>query len=369
MRYYLIAGEASGDLHGGRLVQAIRSKDASAVLRGWGGEQMQKAGATIVTHYRELAFMGFAEVIKNLPTILRNLRRCKKDILAFAPDVLVLIDYPGFNLTVAPWAKKRGYKIAYYISPQVWAWKEGRVPKMKACIDRLLVILPFEKDYYRQRWNWEVDYVGHPLIEAIESTVTDPPLSIESPLPLIAVLPGSRKQEIEQKLPIMLSVSPFFNDHQWVVAMAPGLSPDFYASWQRQYPQVRFVTAQTYALLRQAKAALVTSGTATLETALLGVPQVVCYKGSALSYEIGKRVVKIKYISLVNLILDQPLVQELIQYHLTTEALVNALRPLLVDSPQRTAILNGYDTLRMMLRQEAPAATQAAGLVVELAKK
>lgn len=369
MKYYLIAGEASGDLHGGRLVQAIRKKDPDAVIHAWGGDQMEQAGANLVKHYRELAFMGFIEVLKNLPTILRNIRFCKKDILVFNPDVLVLIDYPGFNLEIAPWAKKQGYKVAYYISPQVWAWKEGRVKKMKECIDHLMVILPFEKTFFQHRWNWEVEYVGHPLLEAVENSPTNLPLSLPSAKPIIALLPGSRKQEIEKKLPIMLAVSSSFSQFQFVVAKAPGIDNAYYHHWEEAYPQVTFVQAKTYTLLQQAEAALVTSGTATLETALFNVPQVVCYKGAALSYAIGKHVVNVKFISLVNLILDTPLVEELIQHQLTPTNLTKALEKIIKGGTERQKILDGYSTLRKNLRQEETASVKAATAVVALAKK
>ena len=369
MRYYIIAGEASGDLHGGRLVKAIRAMDAAATIQAWGGEQMQQAGANLVKHYSELAFMGFAEVVKNLPAIFRNIQFCKKDILAFNPDVVVLIDYPGFNLRIAPWAKKNGYKVAYYISPQVWAWKEGRVKKMKTCIDHLMAILPFEKEYFFNRWNWKIEYVGHPLLEAIDQTQLHPPTPIPTIRPIVALLPGSRKQEIRKKLPLMLAVSEHFTDYQFVVAKAPGLHEEFYSNWQEQYPNVLFVTGKTYDLLRQSQAALVTSGTATLETALLQIPQVVCYKGSSLSYEIGKRLIKINYISLVNLILNQPLVEELIQYKLTTPALIASLEKILTPSVARQTILEGYTRLRGLLQQEEPASKKAATSIIALAKK
>jgi lipid-A-disaccharide synthase len=369
MKYYLIAGEASGDLHGGRLVQAIREKDPSAVIHAWGGEQMEQAGATVIKHYRDLAFMGFIEVVKNLPTILRNIRFCKKDILAFNPDVLVLIDYPGFNLTIAPWAKKQGYKVAYYISPQVWAWKEGRVKKMKECIDHLMVILPFEKPFFQHRWNWEVEYVGHPLLEAVENIPTHAPLTFPSAKPIIALLPGSRKQEIEKKLPIMLAVSSTFSQFQFVVAKAPGIDNTYYQQWEVAFPKVAFVQAKTYTLLQQAEAALVTSGTATLEAALFNVPQVVCYKGAALSYAIGKYVVNVKFISLVNLILDTPLVEELIQHQLTPANLTKALERISKGGTERQKILEGYAILRKNLKQEEPASIKVATAVIALAKK
>lgn len=327
---------------------------------------MQAAGATLVKHYRELAFMGFAEVVKNLPTILRNLRFCKEDILHYRPDVVVLIDYPGFNLRIARWAHEQGLKVVYYISPQVWAWKENRVKQMKQCIDRLLVILPFEKKYYKDRWNWEVDYVGHPLPEAIAAARQE-----ETPLlfndadkrPLIALLPGSRKQEILKKLPVMLEVSKSFPAYRFVVAKAPGLPEEFYDALLAGYPGVSGVSGKTYALLQQATAALVTSGTATLETALLGVPQVVCYKGNPISYQIAKRLVRIKYISLVNLILDREAVEELIQNKLTTAELITALRKILPGNENRMQVLAHYQELDQLLHTGTSASEKAAQLI------
>src|SRR5690349_7793154 len=293
MKYYILAGEASGDLHGSNLIKELKKLDTTASIRCWGGDKMQEAGGELVKHYRDLAFMGFTEVLMNLRTIFRNLTFCKEDIQQYKPDVLVLIDYPGFNLRIAKWAKQLGLKVIYYISPQVWAWKENRVKMMKECIDKMLVILPFEKDYYKNKWNWEVEYVGHPLVEVVQLAVGSRPSAIESSSKsVIALLPGSRKQEIKKKLPIMLQVSRFFPDHQFIVAKAPGTDDHFYAELLKDSPQVSSVRDKTYELLMQSKAALVTSGTATLETALFGVPEVVCYKGSFLSYQIGKRVVK-----------------------------------------------------------------------------
>ncbi|HPH37642.1 MAG TPA: lipid-A-disaccharide synthase, partial [Sediminibacterium sp.] len=262
MKYYVIAGEASGDLHGSNLIKQLQLKDTAAQIQCWGGDLMKGAGAHLVKHYRELAFMGFSEVIKNLPTILGNLSFCKKDIAAFQPDVLILIDYPGFNLRIAEWAKKKGFKVVYYIAPQVWAWKANRVKKMKQCIDLMLCILPFEKSYFKDQWNWEVDYVGHPLIEVIEQFKETHPSVIK---PIVALLPGSRKQEIAKKLPIMLSVAPHFPQFEFVVAKAPGQEDYFYEPFMLGQPNVRVVKDSTYALLMQSSAALVTSGTATLE--------------------------------------------------------------------------------------------------------
>src|SRR5579871_6480153 len=332
MRYYIIAGEASGDLHGSNLIKEIKKLDADATIRCWGGDMMQQAGAELVKHYRDLAFMGFIEVVKNLPTIFQNLKFCKEDILQFKPDALILIDYPGFNLRIAKWAKQNGLKIIYYISPQVWAWKENRVKMIRECVDKMLVILPFEKDFYK-KWNYEVEYVGHPLVEVIDNYHASQPIAAGKPI--IALLPGSRKQEILKKLPIMLEVSRSFPDHQFIVAKAPGQDDDFYELLLQPYPAVSAVTGQTYALLSQAVAACVTSGTATLETALFGVPEVVCYKGNALSYHIARRLVKVKYISLVNLIMDKEVVKELIQDDLTVENLRRELDGLLNDPDRR----------------------------------
>ncbi len=373
MKYYIISGEASGDLHGSNLIKELQLLDSRSFFRCWGGDLMEEAGATLVKHYRDLAFMGFAEVIKNLPTILYNIKFCKQDILAYQPDVLILIDYPGFNLRIAEWAKKNGLRVVYYISPQVWAWKENRVKKMKQCIDQMLCILPFEKDYYKNKWNWDVAYVGHPLVEVIEKKKSDVrtlALKIsakpQTPNPkLIALLPGSRKQEIAKKLPIMLEVAKSFPGYQFVVAQAPGLDNDFYTPFLAPYQNVSSVTNQTYDLLSVAKAALVTSGTATLETALFGVPEIVCYKGSNISYQIARRLIKIKYISLVNLIMDKWVVKELIQDDLTTANLVQELQELLTNEERKETLHEEYTKLKQLLSQGGRASAQAAKTIYE----
>jgi lipid-A-disaccharide synthase len=365
MKYYIIAGEASGDLHGSNLILALKRQDAAADIRCWGGDKMQEAGATLIKHYRDLAFMGFAEVVLHLRTILRNLRFCKEDILSFQPDVLILIDYPGFNLRVAKWAKAQKIKVIYYISPQVWAWKENRVPDMKKSIDRLITILPFEKKYFKERWNWEVDYAGHPLMEEINNFLLSP---LEAPLsekPVIALLPGSRKQEIRKKLPVMLEVSRRFPDYQFIVARAPGLESSFYDSFLEGYPNVSAFSGKTYLILRQATAAMVTSGTATLETALLGIPQVVCYKGNEISYQIAKRLVKIRYISLVNLILNQEAVKELIQNEFNAQNVGDELSMILPGGTKREKIIQDYAVLKTSLQSEATASSTAAKMIVE----
>lgn len=371
MRYYIIAGEASGDLHGSNLIKELKKADTAATIRCWGGDRMQQAGAELVKHYRDLAFMGFVEVLANLRTILKNLAFCKEDILQFKPDALILIDYPGFNLRIAEWAKQAGIKVIYYISPQVWAWKENRVKKMKQCIDKMLVILPFEKDYYKNKWHWDVEYVGHPLVEVVEDQQKKLPAedassltSHHSQLPIIALLPGSRKQEILKKLPIMLEVSKSFPAYQFVVAKAPGQEDSFYESIVHGYPNVSAVSDQTYALLMKSTAALVTSGTATLETALFAVPEVVCYKGSNISYQIAKRLVKVKYISLVNLIMDKLVVKELIQQELTPTNLQRELNELLTNEKRKEQLKLDYAALRKLLGEGGHASAKAAKSIV-----
>ncbi len=378
MKYYIIAGEASGDLHGSNLIKQIKLKDTAADIQCWGGDLMQAAGAKLVKHYRELAFMGFAEVVKNLPTIFKNLSFCKQDILAFKPDVLVLIDYPGFNLRIAKWAKENNIKVAYYISPQVWAWKANRVRQMKLCIDKMLCIIPFEKEYYKTQWNWNIEYVGHPLVEVVQKfkvqslkfKVDENATNLEPETlnlkPCVAVLPGSRKQEITKKLPIMLEVAKSFPNYQFVVAKAPGLDDSFYEPFLQPYPNVSTVSNQTYQLLSNSVAAIVTSGTATLETALFGVPEVVCYKTSNISYAIGKKLVKIKFISLVNLIMDKLIVKELIQDELTTKNLVTELNDLLNNEARKKQLQNDYSLLWNKLAAGGNASETAARIICEM---
>lgn len=343
MRYYLIAGEASGDLHGSNLVKAIHRQDAAADIRCWGGDRMQQAGAALVKHYRELAFMGFVEVVANLRTILRNIDQCKKDILAYKPDVLVLIDYPGFNMRIAEWAKKQGIKTVYYISPQVWAWKENRVKKIKRDVDKMIVILPFEVDFYK-KWDLTVTYVGHPLVEVIRNEQENVPVIPITDKPVIALLPGSRAQEIKVKLPLMLSVVKYFPDHQFVVAQASAQPDSLYKDIIGDAPVI-LAKDQTYNILRQAKAGLITSGTATLETALFGVPQVVCYKGNPVSFWLATKLVNVKYISLVNLIMDKEVVKELIQDDLNEANIKDALTRLLQDEAYKKELKLDYDAL------------------------
>ncbi len=364
MKYYIIAGEASGDLHGSNLIREIWKADPAASIRCWGGDKMQEQGGELVKHYRELAFMGFSEVLMNLRTIFRNLAFCRNDIQSWQPDVLILIDYPGFNLRIAKWAKKNGFRVIYYIAPQVWAWKENRVKSMKQSIDLMLVILPFEKDYFKNKWNWEVEYVGHPLVEETESVLARTPGPSLASKPIVALLPGSRKQEISKKLPVMLELSRSFPDYQFIVAKAPGADETFYKTLLGEYPDVFYVQGQTYELLLQSKAALVTSGTATLETALLSVPEVVCYKGSPVSYQIAKRVIKVKYISLVNLIMDKPVVKELIQDEFTVSNLKTELKELLENGKRILQIREDYKQLKNLLKKGGDASATAAASII-----
>ena len=372
MKYYIIAGEASGDLHGSNLIKELHKLDNNASIRCWGGDKMEAAGATLVKHYRYLAFMGFIEVVKNLPTIFRNLAACKKDIVIYKPDVLILVDYPGFNLRIAEWARQQGLKIIYYISPQVWAWKENRVKKIKRDVDKMLVILPFEKEFYK-KWNFEVDYVGHPLVEVIEEFKAQSlKLKVqrsEDMLPIISLLPGSRKQEILIKLPIMLEVAKQFPGYKFVVAKAPGLPAEFYDELLKPYDNVEAVVNQTYELLNNAKAALVTSGTATLETALFAVPEIICYKGSNISYQIAKRLISIKFIGLVNLIMNKEVVKELIQHDLTVNNIVTELNRLLQDKNRQQELQNDYSKLRELLSQGGHASSNAARIIVDFLQK
>jgi lipid-A-disaccharide synthase len=373
MRYYIIAGEASGDLHGGNLIKELKKIDTIATIRCWGGDLMHQAGGELVKHYRDLAFMGFLEVVKNLGTIMKNLRYCKDDIFRFKPDALILIDYPGFNLRIAEWARKQGIRVIYYISPQVWAWKESRVKIIKECVSKMIVILPFEKEFYK-RWNFEVEYVGHPLVEVIDTEknnasevhpAADSPLNEKN---IIAILPGSRKQEVEKKLPLMLEASKHFQDNHFIVAKASSLEDSFYEELMHDFPKVRSVRNKTYSLLMHAKAALVTSGTATLETALFDVPQVVCYKGSTISYQIARRLVKIKYISLVNLILDKPVVKELIQNDLSVENIQRELSRLLHDYAALQAMKQDYHALWSLLSEGGHASAKAAKSIIDFLK-
>lgn len=364
MKYYIIAGEASGDLHGSNLMKALKEEDPNANFRVWGGDLMESAGGELIKHYRDLAFMGFYEVLINIRTILANFKLCEKDILEYQPDVLILIDYPGFNLRIAKWAKKQGIKVFYYISPQIWAWNSKRVHQIKKNIDQMFVILPFEKAFYK-KYEMEVDFVGHPLLDVVHKRHLNPQfrtLHQLSEKPIIALLPGSRKQEISRMLEVMLQVSPEFPDYEFVIAGAPAMPLDFYNNIiESSGVNISIVENKTYDLLQIAEAALVTSGTATLETALFKVPQVVCYKSNPLSYLIGRQVVNVKYISLVNLILDRLLVKELIQSAFNKNSLKAELESLLKKPKE---IMDGYKELEINLGQEG-ASQRAAKLMIK----
>ena len=371
MKYYIIAGEASGDIHGANLMKSLREVDSDAEFRVWGGDRMAGQGGHLVKHYRDLAFMGFAEVLLNLRTILSNMAFCKKDILAFAPDVVILIDYPGFNLRIAEFAHEHDLKVVYYISPQSWAWKKNRVHTIRRVVDKMVVILPFETSFY-QTYGVEVDYVGHPLLDHL---MAQPPASREVFLrkhgfedkPVVALLPGSRKQEVTRMLAEMLKVVPHYHDHQFVVAGVNTLSPEVYRTSDTT-GQVKVVFNDTNNLLHAAEAALVTSGTATLETALMRVPQVVCYKGNYLSYQIARRIVDVKYISLVNLIMDKPVVTELIQNDLNERNLRQQLDLLLFDKEVRSRMMNDYQQLIELLGNHG-ASDRAAEIISRLLQK
>lgn len=374
MKYYIIAGEASGDLHASRLIRAIQKNDPDAVFRAWGGDLMEAEGAVLVKHYRDLAFMGFAEVAANIRTILSNMKYCKQDILSFVPDLVILVDYPGFNIPIAKFVHQHKFKTAYYISPQVWAWKEGRVKTLRKVIDRMLVILPFEKDFYAKH-GYEVSYVGHPLIEIIEgyrilhdNSSLKEKLGISKEKQIVALLPGSRKQEIEKKLPVMLQAAEGHGDITFVIGQAPGISDEFIHEFIGGY-DVRLLKNNTYGLLSIADAAIVTSGTATLETALFDVPEVVCYKGSPISFAIAKRVIKIKFISLVNLIMNKEVVKELIQDEMNAENIKKALSEILQNPERRAEILEHYRLLKEMLRAGGNASENAAKEIMSLLRE
>lgn len=350
MKYYIIAGEASGDLHGSNLVKALKQSDPEALVHCWGGDLMQAEGAFVVKNYRETAFMGLFEVMVHLRTIAQNLKFCKQDILKFSPDVVILIDYPGFNLQIAKFAKANNLKVYYYISPKVWVWKESRVKTIKQFVDKMFVIFPFEKPFYAKH-NYEVDFVGNPLIDAIEerklSMIPREEFLLKNKLnerPIVSLLPGSRKQEITRLLPIMTGIVSRFPGYQFVVACTSAFDSDFYQKYMANN-QCALVFNQTYQLLNYSTAAVVASGTATLETALFNIPQVVCYRMSHATYILGKPFVPVKYFSLVNIIMDKEVVKELLQYHLDRDIVIE-LGKLLYDCDYREKMLDNYTQLR-----------------------
>jgi lipid-A-disaccharide synthase len=371
VKLYCIAGEASGDLHTANLVKAMRATDSSLEFRGWGGDLMQDAGVDVVKHYRDLAFMGFFEVIANLRTILRNMKNCKEDIARFKPDAVILVDYPGFNLRIATWCRENNIPVFYYISPQVWAWKENRVKRIRRDVDELFVILPFEAAFY-QKHGIEAHFVGHPLLDVIKKDPEDVKasrerLNLKDDDRIVALLPGSRKQEISTMLPVMLDVAKRFPKRKFMIAGAPGQDRSFYESIPGT-EACEIVFGSTYDLFRVAEAGLVTSGTATLEAALHGMPQAVCYKGNAISYHIAKRLVKINYISLVNLVMDREVVHELIQDEMNTETLYTELKQLLDAPDYREAQRASYRELREKLGGEG-ASQRAAEMMLNKLKQ
>jgi len=347
MKYYLIAGERSGDLHGANLIKGIKSNDSEASFRGWGGDLMATEGMNLVTHYKDTAFMGFLEVIKNLGTIASLLKKCKNDLLAHRPDVLILIDYPGFNLRIATFAKKHNIRVFYYISPKVWAWNQKRALKIKSVVDRMFVIFPFEIDFYKQ-YDFQVDYVGNPLMDQIEAFQPDPDFLSTHQLQsskIIALLPGSRRQEVVSMLDTMLTQAPLFPDYQFVIAAVRTLPPEVYSNFSH-IPNVKVVYEATYDLLHYSEAALVASGTATLETALFHIPEIVCYRTSAISYYIAKRLIRVRFISLVNLIMDREIVKELIQDDFNPPKLEKELNAILEGGTMRRKMLGDYKLLQ-----------------------
>lgn len=366
MKYYIIAGEASGDLHGSNLMKEIQKKDGDSDFRYWGGDLMKAVGGDMVKHYKDLAFMGFAEVLMNLRTILSNLKKCKEDIQKYKPDTLILIDYPGFNLRIAEWAHKKGIRVVYYISPQIWAWKKNRVYKIRKVVDKMIVILPFEKEFY-QKYNYEVEYVGHPLLDSLENEekLQRDEFLIKNHLdnkPIIALLPGSRKQEVRKMLNKMLQLVDDYSDYQFIIAGVNTLEDQFYQEIIGN-KNTKLIKGQTHSVVRHAEAALVTSGTATLETALIGTPEVVCYQGNRISYEIAKRIVDINYISLVNLIMDREVVKELIQTDLNHQNIKTQLDLILFNDNHRKTMLDDFAELRMKLGNSG-ASEKAAAIVV-----
>lgn len=368
MKYYLVAGEASGDLHGANLIKELKALDNNADFRFFGGDLMEEQGGVLVKHYKNMAFMGFLEVLLNFRIIFKNINHCKKDLMAYQPDVLILIDFPGFNLKIAEYAKKNGIKVFYYISPKVWAWNQKRVLKIKKVVDKMFGILPFEVDFYK-KWGMEIDYVGNPLLDAIKAFTPNPNFLKENNLEnekIIALLPGSRKQELDFLLPDMLSVLSAFPDYKFVIAGAPSFSKENYEQYLSGQ-DIPVIFSQTYDLLNVAHAAIVTSGTATLETALFNVPQIVIYKGGKISIGIARLLVKIRFISLVNLIVDRKIVTELIQEDCNKEKIIQELE-ILLDGIGREKMLENYAELHSRMG-EPGASKKTAQLIVNYLKQ
>lgn len=361
MKFYLIAGERSGDLHGSNLIKQLKQREPGAQFRGFGGDYMREAGMQEVVHYRELAFMGFAEVLANLRTISKKIDQCKKDILQYKPDVIVLIDYAGFNMRIAKFARLKGIRVFWYISPKVWAWNQSRAWTLKANVDRMFVILPFEKEFFK-KFDWNVEYVGNPVLDAIKAHQPDADFITKNTLDrtkkIVALLPGSRQQELKKIIPLMVEVAAKTPDVQFVVAAVKNLKKDLYADLEQLF-NVKFVSDAAYDILTHADAAIVTSGTATLETALFRVPQIVVYKTSAISYWIAKMVITIRFISLVNLVADKLVVKEMIQGDASVQNVSTELSAILKDEAYRTKMLNNYDGIIQILDTGSASANTA----------
>lgn len=374
MRYYIIAGEASGDLHGSNLIKGIREIDSSAQIRCWGGDLMKEAGAELVKHYKDGAIMGFVEVVANLGKLAKNLNDCKNDIINYNPDVVVLIDYPGFNFRIAQFAKERGMRVFYYIAPKVWAWKENRVHKLKKYVDRLFIIFPFEIEYFK-KWGIDAIYRGNPLLDSVDNhssadeTKEDfqKRTGIGTAETTVALLAGSRRSEIKYLLPRMMQVAEKYPNYRFLLACAPSMEREFYEGIVgKKCSNIKLLFGETYSILRHSDAAIINSGTASLEAALIGVPQVVCYGGNEISYQIAKRVVKLKYISLANLIMDKGLFKELIQHDCTPQKISQELDNLLNNSEYRAKMISDYRNVRDVLGGKGASAKVARAMIEEL---
>ena len=376
MRYFIIAGEASGDLHGSNLIKGIREMDKEAQIRCWGGDLMKEAGAELIRHYKEGAIMGFVEVVANLGKLAKNLQDCKNDIVKYNPDAVILIDYPGFNFRIARFAKERGTRVFYYIAPKVWAWKEKRVHKLKKYVDRLFIIFPFEIEYFK-KWGIDAIYRGNPLLDSVDNHSSseeskeafEQRCGIGSAEKTVALLAGSRRSEIKYLLPRMMQVAGRYPEYRFLMACAPSMEREFYEGIiGNKCSNIKLLFGETYSILRHSDAAIISSGTASLEAALIGVPQVVCYGGNEISYQIARSVVKLKYISLANLIMDKGLFKELIQHDCTPQKISAELDNLLGNSAYREKMLADYRDVRNILGGKGASAKVASAMIEELEK-
>ncbi|MEO8474474.1 MAG: lipid-A-disaccharide synthase [Chryseolinea sp.] len=367
MKYYLVAGERSGDLHAGNLVHELRALDPSGEFRGFGGDHMKSEGVVLTVHYVDLAFMGFVEVVTNLNKINKYIRLCRSDIEGFQPDIIILIDYGGFNAQIARFAKRKKFRVDYYIPPKYWAWWEGRARGLKRHVDNLYVILPFEKEFFK-KFNWNAQYVGNPVLDAVKAHDPDPAFLEKFKLtkPFVALLPGSRKQELSRILPLLLEVTKRFSGRHFAIAAVSNLPPSMYEEIGKQ-PNVTLVFEDTYNLLTHASAAIVTSGTATLETALFRVPQIVVYKANAVSYFLGKLLVRVPFISLVNLIAGREVVKEMLQSAANPQSVSQELEKILVNASYRELMLEGYGDIIKQL-DNGSASKNTARLMFEATK-